>query len=253
LVPLFDDDNFHTTTGALYESIKCLSFQRNWNSGVHNQPRGYETESETYRCHSNLELPSYEKLCCYRDVQVFIGFYTQTLHLCFPIHHQLHADSRPFATWKQTRSSSKVLWRTNPQICHSPDFLTLQRPEYEQNTTRNRLLVCSTNRNALSNVLRMVGIHYSRNLTKTEWHYPTYDMAVVMNFEHHHLDGATNITVLTDHQTPERFCLTPNLNEHQTHRLISFCPTIFKFSLKRSIESADGLFGSRRPDHLAGT
>ena len=59
-------------------------------------------------------------------------------------------------------------------------------------------------------------------------------MVVVMNFEHH-LDGATNITVLTDHQTLKG-CLTPSLNERQTHRLISFYPTIFIISLKRSIE-----------------
>ena len=58
-------------------------------------------------------------------------------------------------------------------------------------------------------------------------------MVVVMNFEHH-LDGATNITVLTDHQTLKG-CLTPNLNEHQTHRLISFYPTTFTFHWKGAL------------------
>ena len=98
----------------------------------------------------------------------------------------------------------------------------------------------------------MVGIHYSRNLTETEWHYLTHNkemMAVVMNFEHHHLDGATSITVLTDHQTLKDF-VSPNLSEHQTHRLM-FLPYII--SLKRSIEPVDGPFNSRQSDYLAGT
>jgi len=30
-------------------------------------------------------------------------------------------------------------------------------------------------------------------------------MVIVMDFEHHHLDGATNITVLTDHQILKDF------------------------------------------------
>lgn len=73
-------------------------------------------------------------------------------------------------------------------------------------------------------------------------------MVVVMNFEHHLLDGATNITVLTDHQTLKG-CLTPNLNERQTHLLISFHPTIFTFSLKRSI---DDPFDGDQSDHSTG-
>jgi hypothetical protein len=112
---------------------------------------------------------------------------------------------------------------------HSPDFWNCNNP----NMTRNLLLARSTNRNVLSNVLRMVGIHDSRNPNEIEWHYLTM-MVVVMNFEHHHLDGATNITVLTDHQTLKG-CLTPNLNERQTHRLISFYPTIFTFHWKGAL------------------
>ena len=53
-------------------------------------------------------------------------------------------------------------------------------PIFEIATTRIRLetyllLARSTNQNVLSNVLRMVGIHNSRNPNETEWHYLTYE------------------------------------------------------------------------------
>ena len=57
-------------------------------------------------------------------------------------------------------------------------------------------------------------------------------MVVVMNFEHHLLDGATNITVLTDHQTLKG-CLTPNLNERQLSSVNKFPPYDFHIFIEK--------------------